>query len=472
MKPHNYVCKSSECNTWQRITSHSPFSHVALYRSLIIMTAYFQLSIRFLLQSNWSRLSPFLGARLSGAPFPPIICTSVPKYSHPTRHYSTTVPNEDSEPKEKKRRSSLTSLKNFLYSTKVDKKKLQNESKLEHLITMTSKDLSLYSTSQLVSLLKCLQKVRFHSPGLLESIAVSLSNRPSELSLEAAAGVVRTFRDQGLVDLADRISSLLMDRLLTVLEGEEDIHPRTVTSLLEGRDWPPNMDTRLEEYVLSKAEGFSLHSLSRTLTFMLRKRCITRPVLEKCADMAQKHLERDFHSVDYSDVGTVFWVYGKLSHYNPGLFQSLTKVFQKDDDKRLSSWFVTTVVWSCAKVRYYDPVIMNTTAQYSLRHLKKFSFHDLSNLVYSFGALSHPHDELFGAVASKMVEAKSTKGNEQAFWVLAWASMVLGVYDKKVLSRVLNPEFMEGVCVCVWCGVVCVCVCVWECVCVHVQFSL
>lgn len=414
------------------------------------MSVYFQLSRYLLLQPTSSRLPQAvtcLLTRLPGAPFPPAVCSiNINEYNHPSRNYSTIVPNDVSKPNKKRRQSSLSGLKNLLYSINIGKKQLEDESKLQQLITKTSEEVPLYSASQLVSLLKCLQKVRFHSPKLLKSIATNLSSRPSELSLDAAAGAVRTFRDQGLTDLADRMSSSLMDRLLADLEGGGDIHPRTVTSFLEIHDWPPNMATSLEGYVLSKAESFGLHSLSRTLTFMLRKHCITRPVLTKCADVVQTQLENELAIVDYSDVGTVFWVYGKMFHHDDGLFQSLGKLFQQDDDKRLTPWFVTTAVWSCAKVRHYDPDVMDAAAQFSLRHLEKFSFHDLSNLVYSYGALNHRHNELFSAVTSRMTEARSSRGNEQAFWVLTWASMVLGVYDRKLLSRVLNPDFMEGMC--------------------------
>ena len=87
---------------------------------------------------------------------------------------------------------------------------------------------------------------------------------------------------------------------------------------------------------------------------------------------------------------------------------------------------------------------MEFIAHYSLRNLNNFTFHDLSNLVYTFGYLNHPHRELFAAVTERFVRTEGTRHTEQAHWVFVWACMVLGVYDTRVLSKVLNSEFIEG----------------------------
>lgn len=350
----------------------------------------------------------------------------------------------NSKVKKRSRKTSLSSLKNLLYSsnTKTAKKDFQDKSTFDSLIAKTLEEMPLYSSNQLVSLLKCLQKVHMRSPQLVESIAVNLSNKASELTLETASGVLKTLRDQGLSNWADKMSTSLMDQLLTALSEEENIHPSTVASILEVAEWPSNMHALLEEYVLANVEQFTLHSLSQTLTFMMRKQCITRPVLHRSASVIRNQLQKNLQSADLSAVGTLFWLYGKLTHYDEGLFSSLEQLLQ--EDKCLNSWFVTTTVWSCAKVRYYNPVVMDKIATYSLRHLEKFSFHDMSNLVYSIASLNYPHEKLFTAVATKMAEAPSSRGNEQAFWILLWASMVFGNYNKTVLSRVLNSDFFEG----------------------------
>ena len=281
-------------------------------------------------------------------------------------------------------------------------------------------------------------KVKFQPPQLLERIIASLIQRSSELTLSEASSVVRVYRKLGLESKADELSRLFSDGLLHALTKGDYLHPWTVVNLSDSQTWTPDFVVAIQNYALAHSERFSFQSIMELLTLMLRKNATTYTVRHKCADVAKTLIDSLPKSIaSYNEIGKLFWVYG-------GLFETLERVLQVED-RHLSPFCVTTLAWSCARVRYYNPDLMEFIAHYSLCNLNTFTFHDLSNLVYTFGYLNHPHRELFAAVTERFVRTEGTRNTEQAHWVFVWACMVLGVYDTSVLSKVLNSEFIEGI---------------------------
>ena len=360
--------------------------------------------------------------------------------------FSTTIARSNNTPHEKTSpKTLLSALKEHLYTDFKDRKQLFNsDSEIESLVQATSKELHLYTVHELLSLLNCLTKVKFQPPQLLERLIASLIQHSSKLTLSEASSVVQIYRKLSLKSKADELSQLFSDKLLRTLTKGDYLHPWTVVNLSDCQTWTPDLVTAVQNYALAHSERFSFQSIMELLTLMLRKNATTYTVRHKCADVAKILIDSLPKSIaSYNEIGKLFWVYGKCTHHHGGLFETLEKVLQVED-RHLSPFCVTTLAWSCARVRYYNPDLMEFIAHYSLRNLNSFTFHDLSNLVYTFGYLNHPHRELFAAVTERFVRTEGTRNTEQAHWVFVWACMVLGVYDTRVLSKVLNSEFIEG----------------------------
>ena len=201
----------------------------------------------------------------------------------------------------------------------------------------------------------------------------------------------------------------------------------------------------LKEFVHSNLKLFNIKFLPLLLTTLLKNNCISVPILEESTALFSWVLKNDLKKYQNVNFGQVFWLLGRCFYYNEQLCEALSEIF-KGPDSILNPWLVSNIAWYCARVRFYSPTLLDDIANYTLANNHKFNYHDLSNVVYSFGYLNHPHPALMDTVGRRLEGERNTEGNEQVYWVYVWSCLVLDMLRVGVLERVLNEEFIQGTC--------------------------
>lgn len=275
-----------------------------------------------------------------------------------------------------------------------------------------------------------------------------LAQCSKDLSPESLSKVVTCLRELHEEELANVF--LISTAKQILIEGAQDLSQDQIVSLVTSNRINKHVRQLLGDYIVMKIPTLNFNFLAQLLSDMLQHGCLTQSVLTASAEAACNRIKNEPGEMRYVKLGKLFWVLGKFQHYNEHLCHTVSRFILNGRDKYFNQFLMTIIVWYFARVRYYDPKVMNTIAQYALRHINSYSFLNLSNLVYSFGSLNHPHHELMTAVAERLIEEPSTDNNEQTYWMFVWASMVMDVHSTGVLSRVLNEDFIEGMVWFVW----------------------
>ena len=199
----------------------------------------------------------------------------------------------------------------------------------------------------------------------------------------------------------------------------------------------------LKEFVHSNIKLLNIKFLPLLLATLLKNNCISMPILEESTAIFSELLKNDLEKYQNVNFGQAFWLLGRCFYYSEQLCEALSEIF-KGPGSVLNPWLVSNIAWYCARVRFYNPALLDDIATYTLANICKFNYHDLSNVVYSFGYLNHPHPALMDAVGERLEGESNTEGNEQVYWVYVWSSLVLDMLRVGVLERVLNEEFIQG----------------------------
>ena len=304
-------------------------------------------------------------------------------------------------------------------------------------------------SSDVVSLLEVCQHGDFKIHKLVKLLGNLLAQHSNDLCPQSLSKVVTCLRELHEEELANVILMSSSEQILS--ERAQDLSHDLIMSLVTSNHMNAHIAQLLGDYVVTKIPTLNFKFLIQLLSEMLQHRCLSRSVLTSSAEAACSLIKNEPGEMRNLNLGKLFWVFGKFPHYDEQLCRSVSQFIVNGKDRQFNPWMLTSIVWYFARVRYYDPVVMETIAQYALRHINRFIFRDLSNLVYSFGSLNHIHHELMSAVAKRLIDEPSTRNNEQTYWMFVWASMVMDVHYSGVLSRVLTEDFIEGVCLCSVC---------------------
>ncbi|XP_011406002.1 PREDICTED: uncharacterized protein LOC105313907 [Amphimedon queenslandica] len=340
--------------------------------------------------------------------------------------------------------SEIRSYKKAMYSP------LRNNETFQKLCNNIMGDLHLLSLPDLVQLLSCFSKLRTSiNPraadtvlSLIEESGKSLSGLPppdiGSIVNSLALFNIRT----GRTELIDHIVAALKIRLALHTYDQHYWLKKTCRSFAVLGRWPEKLTDPLLGYLYRSIDVMDDYSVA-IIIWSLQKSNIPLEdwIFEKTSTLI---LESESTSV----VSHLLWVSGKsLHYYNKEFYDKMREILLSSKarhwcDPRLLSH----MLWMLAKVRHYDPVLLDRAAEVALPLLCRMEPQDLSNSVYAYGFFNHPSPALFKALEELLVSYGSTYAfqNSQAFVNILWSFLVLELYPVPLIEQVFKDEFIKA----------------------------
>ena len=154
-------------------------------------------------------------------------------------------------------------------------------------------------------------------------------------------------------------------------------------------------------------------------------------------------------SEDTSVVSHLLWASGKSMHYyNKEFYDKMREILLSSQSKH---WYrprlLSDLLWMLARVRHYDPILLDKAAEVAIPLLCRMEPQDLSKFVYAYGFFNHHSPALFEALEELLVSYDSTYAlrNPLAFSTILWSFLVLELYPVPLIEQVFKDEFIRGI---------------------------
>ncbi|XP_011406001.1 PREDICTED: uncharacterized protein LOC105313906 [Amphimedon queenslandica] len=311
-------------------------------------------------------------------------------------------------------------------------------------------DLHLFSLPDLVQLLSCFSKLRTNiNPraadtvlSLIEESGKSLSELPPQdigsIIKSLAFFNIRT----GRTELIDHIVAIVVYQLTSeTFDCHVSLRRVCRGFAILGR-WPKELTDPLLEYLYRSIDVMDDFSVA-TIIWSLQKSNIPLEdwIFEKASTLI---LESESTIV----VSFLLWVSGKsLHYYNKEFYDKMKEILLSSDSEHwCDPRLLSHMLWMLAKVRHYDPVLLDRAAEVALPLLYRMESQSLSLFVYVYGFFNHPSPALFKALEELLVSNRSTYElqGSQAFTIILWSFLVLELYPVPLIEQVFKDEFIKA----------------------------
>ena len=208
---------------------------------------------------------------------------------------------------------------------------------------------------------------------------------------------------------------------------------RATWALSKVKCLPESVVPNIHEYFESNLAKFNIHSISVILWVLTKHGEIEEGLLAKAAHRAAKLLRED-SSIAPQSLSMLCWVLGTLGKYQEDFFQAVS-YFVCNRCSRKEPRMFASVAWSCAKVAYYDPELMDCIATYVMGSIEKFTQIDLGNVAYSFGYLNHKSTELLVKLSDHLLSQPGMDSNTQSLGNATWACLIHSIEHRALFER-------------------------------------
>lgn len=185
---------------------------------------------------------------------------------------------------------------------------------------------------------------------------------------------------------------------------------------------------------------FDFHSLSLCLWSLTTSGATLPPqLLDTFGCVAGRFLEEE-----KSVQNTVHccWAFASAEYYHEQFCKALSRMILREVPSSFlfTPRLLSCVVWTCARVSYYDPLLLDYIASLALDKVDSFNAQDLGNLMYGYAQLNHPHQQLVTVVTDHIVSNSDLLRDDHACVSVAWANLAIGQYPLSLLEHMMTPE--------------------------------
>ena len=236
----------------------------------------------------------------------------------------------------------------------------------------------------------------------------------------------------------------VIDLFHTELCSGERFKPSALSNIL----WVLASTGNLTRYISNRVtdslpqyiQEFDFHSLSLCLWSLTTSGAtLSQPLLDAAGSAATKFLEEERN---VQNMVHCSWAFGSAEYYHKQYCSTLSQVILKEpkNSSLLTPRLLSSVVWMCAKVGYYDPALLDYIACLTLHKLCHFNAQDLGNLTYAYAQLNHPHREFIKAITTRFVSDSELLRDDHACVSIAWANLAIGEYPLPLLKHLMEPH--------------------------------
>ena len=313
-----------------------------------------------------------------------------------------------------------------------------------------------YNTNTIIELLRLLHDYEVKDEDILVPLGKELTSRIPSLPLRFQYTALQILLKLNLDHLVESCGSLDTNSLVNALnlESESTKKIANVMQLSKSNSWSTKLGESLQQYVLTDSFKLNLQDIRQILSVMIEKKIASSDVLRAFAKAVSSILMLDIAVEDRWTVwgsyypltiNYLLWAFGKMEFYDEELFAAFaTLVLGKRDTLFQTPKFYASLSWCCAKARFYSEPLMHSIAEYSLKHLTKFTNQEIAMLVYSFAFLNYRHHDLVNSAIDEVLNRPCHIADYRTCWMMAWGAMVLEQYPVKLLSQMLSDDYMKG----------------------------
>ncbi len=218
---------------------------------------------------------------------------------------------------------------------------------------------------------------------------------------------------------------------------------------------------RMADYLSKHIYRFDLKSATNALLYMGRVRhpndpyAVSNPIffdavgtyfLDLLLKSTTIESRPEVWGEKYGDyISRFFLFFGVVEFYEKRILNRITEIFLGHDDHEIHSpLFISRLAGMCAKIRYYDPLLMNHIIHVSLNRLDSFSAKELSDLLKSMVILNHKHLHFLLKTIEFVLETQDMKETCILCWRIINSCVFMNYYHHGMLRKFLSDEVMEG----------------------------
>ena len=198
--------------------------------------------------------------------------------------------------------------------------------------------------------------------------------------------------------------------------------------------WPKQLTDPLISLVESNLNQIPMWDLSIIVWSMVKMGVTKESLLSKVGQVTADKIG----SSKEQSLCMLLWSFGHLIHYDDHLFNRLSEeVISGGLLSNCSPRTLSTFVWACSKVSYYNHELMERFAERSLELLHKLNPQDISLIAYGFGYLNHINVELVLAMADQLV-AIPYRRTTTAVMNTLWSCLVSDIYPQNLIQLAVS----------------------------------
>ena len=203
---------------------------------------------------------------------------------------------------------------------------------------------------------------------------------------------------------------------------------------------PEHVGQKVIDCLPQYMQEFDLHSLSLCL-WSLTTSSITLPpaLLNSAGNVAAKYLQSQ---KNIQNIVHCCWAFASAEYYHDSFCNTLSQLILREpqNSSLLTARLLSSVVWMCAKVSYYNPALMDHVANLAHDRLQYFNAQDLGNLMYAYTQLNHPDKRLVMNVTQQFMSDDKLLCDDDACVSITWANVSIHEYPIRLLQHIMNHQ--------------------------------
>ncbi len=304
---------------------------------------------------------------------------------------------------------------------------------------------------QLVKLLWLMAKIKWADYGTITKIGDALQSRLPQLTDKAIGLIPWSLVTLNVFNqhksLINRVIGETCRRLKRDTFNFDDRALSNVCwSLYKANSWPKDFIPYVIKFLKVRGKEMSPHTLSQLLYSLSKVHILKSDESQWTFELVTHHIPQ-FKSTDTQSLGQILWSIGNQKQYNQQLFNALETVIVSGElINKYSSQLIATMLWSCARVRYYSHDLLTHLSEQVPMFIDKMTIQDLSMTSYSLGYLNYPCPDMLKLIAERIMVLHTNypvANYYQAFSNLAWACTINEVYSKDVFEICMSREVIE-----------------------------
>ena len=312
------------------------------------------------------------------------------------------------------------------------------------------RDVHLLSLPDLVQLLSCFGELR-------TSISPRAADTVLSLIEESGANFYRLWHEDigsivnslalfnirtGRTELIDNIVAVLKKRLAFRTYEQHNWLKEICRGFAVLGRWPEKLTDPVLGYLYRSIDLMDDYSVA-IIIWSLQKSNI--PIEDWLFEKASSLILKTRHT---SVVSHLLWASGKSMHYyNKEFYDKMREILLSSQSKHwCNPRLLSHMLWMLARVRHYDPILLDRAAEVISPQLCRMEPQDLSNSIYTYGFFNHHSPALFEALEELLVSYGNAYAlrNSLAFSIILWSFLVLELYPVPLIEQVFKDEFIRG----------------------------